>query len=376
MIVKNEEKVLPRLFRSLKDYVDYYVIVDTGSTDGTVELIKREMAGYGIEGEVHERAWENFGVNRQQALELAVEAGKADWVLFIDADEELGVSDPKFYEKLEPGVSYDIEKHHDGVRYAVPHLLNIKDNRYEWRGPVHNYIMTLKGPKQRSLRHDVWIVYHLGEGAKSHGVSHEQKHLRDAKLLEQYLEENPGHPRSQFYLGNSYRDAGHLDKAYEAYGKRVAMKGWEEERFVAQLEMGRISVRRDEPEEVVLRDLLAAYELRPSRAEPLHELAKYFRSKKMWGKAFCFAKAGVNTRKPNDRLFVAQAIYDWMMADELAVAASWVGDYEVSKLGSEHVLARVEEGLQIPEEEVRRVRKNLAFVLGKLAEDSDDGSAS
>jgi glycosyltransferase involved in cell wall biosynthesis len=63
MIVKNEAKVLPRLFRSVKDYIDYYVIVDTGSTDQTIDLIQREMSAYGIEGEVHQREWVNFGVN-------------------------------------------------------------------------------------------------------------------------------------------------------------------------------------------------------------------------------------------------------------------------------------------------------------------------
>src|ERR1051325_6841564 len=107
MIVKNETKVLPRLFRSVKDYIDYYVIVDTGSTDDTIALIRREMSGYGIDGGGHERPWVSVGVNRQQALALAVAADKSDWLLFIDADEELGVSDPKFYEKLEPGESYD-----------------------------------------------------------------------------------------------------------------------------------------------------------------------------------------------------------------------------------------------------------------------------
>src|SRR5688572_18167512 len=140
MIVKNEEKVLPRLFRALKDYVDYYVIVDTGSTDGTMALIRREMAEYGIEGEIHERPWVNFGTNRQQALELAVAADRGDWLLFIDADEELGVSDPTFYEKLEPGQSYDLEKHHGRVRYGVPHLVTVRTAKYRWEGPVHNYL--------------------------------------------------------------------------------------------------------------------------------------------------------------------------------------------------------------------------------------------
>ena len=110
MIVKNETKVLPRLFRSVKDYIDYYVIVDTGSTDGTIELIKAEMKSYGIDGEVHERPWVDFATNRQQALELALSADRCDYLLFIDADEELAVTDPKFYEQLQPGVSYDLEK--------------------------------------------------------------------------------------------------------------------------------------------------------------------------------------------------------------------------------------------------------------------------
>ena len=50
MIVKNEVKVLPRLFGSLKDYIDYYVIVDTGSTDetkGNFGILKQMMKQVG-----------------------------------------------------------------------------------------------------------------------------------------------------------------------------------------------------------------------------------------------------------------------------------------------------------------------------------------
>src|SRR5690606_37030860 len=108
---------------------------------------------------------------------------------------------------------------------------------------------------------------------KSHGLSKEQKYLRDAKLLEEDLQLHPDNARSQFYLAQSYRDAGHLDQAVAAYQKRVSMKGWDEEAFLAQLEVGRLAVKLDKPEAVVLEELLAAYELRPTRAEPLYELA-------------------------------------------------------------------------------------------------------
>ena len=52
MIVKNETPVLGRLFASVKDIIDYCVIADTGSADGTPEFIAREMERYGISGEV------------------------------------------------------------------------------------------------------------------------------------------------------------------------------------------------------------------------------------------------------------------------------------------------------------------------------------
>ncbi|MEI9952196.1 MAG: glycosyltransferase [Pseudomonadota bacterium] len=369
MIVKNEVKVLPRLIRSVKDYIDYYVIVDTGSSDDTIELIRREMAGYGIEGEVHERPWVNFGVNRQQALELAVAANKADWLLFIDADEELGVSDPKFYEKLEAGVSYEIEKHQGEVRYAVRHLVNVRSTVYRWGGPVHNYLDVIEGDQRRELRKDVWIVYHHAQGAKSHGVTQEQKYLRDAKLLEEELARDPSDSRSQFYLAQSYRDAGHYERALDAYKKRATMEnGWDEEQFIAQLEVGRISLQLEKSEAVVLAELLGAYTLRPTRAEPLFELARYYRGKKGYAMATLFAKAGCQTPLPSDRLFIVESVYSWQLLDELAVASYWVGDYATSKGACEAVLEQIERGLALPDDEIERIRGNLAEAILKLDE--------
>jgi glycosyltransferase involved in cell wall biosynthesis len=366
MIVKNEEKVLPRLIRSVKDYIDYYVIVDTGSTDGTIELIGREMSAYGIQGEVHERPWVNFGANRQEALELAIAADKTDWLLFIDADEELGVSDPQFFDKLAPGVSYNVQKHHGESRYSVPHLVNIRASRFRWEGPVHNLLRTIEGPRPVRARKDVWIVYHEYEGAKSHGVTPEQKYLRDAEVLERELEKDPSNARNQILLGQSYRDAGHPDKAVLAYRKRVSMDGWAEEKFIAQLELAKCLVRLGEPEHVVLSEFLSAYHLRPSRAEPLYELTRYFRERKSYAMASLFAKAGVQTRMPDDSLYVFQSIYTWRLLDELSVATFWLADYETSKSACETLLERANQGVKIPEGDLTRIRRNLVGAERKL----------
>src|SRR5580692_7710276 len=88
MIVKNESKVICRCLESVKPLIDYWVIVDTGSKDGTQEIIKKFMKD--IPGELHECPWVNFAHNRNEALSLAKK--KADYLLFIDADDKLEIA--------------------------------------------------------------------------------------------------------------------------------------------------------------------------------------------------------------------------------------------------------------------------------------------
>src|SRR5579872_6946362 len=83
MIVKDEAAVIERCLSSVKDALDYWVIVDTGSTDDTQNVIRKYLND--IPGELHQRPWKNFGHNRNEALKLT--KNKGDYVLFIDADE-------------------------------------------------------------------------------------------------------------------------------------------------------------------------------------------------------------------------------------------------------------------------------------------------
>jgi glycosyltransferase involved in cell wall biosynthesis len=70
MIVKNEAHIVHETLDSVAPYISSWVIVDTGSHDGTQDLIANHMARLGIPGELHERPWRNFGHNRTEALTL------------------------------------------------------------------------------------------------------------------------------------------------------------------------------------------------------------------------------------------------------------------------------------------------------------------
>src|SRR3954469_25950254 len=91
MIVKNEAHVIRRCLDSVLPHIGHWVIVDTGSTDGTQQVVREHMRS--VSGELHERPWRDFGSNRSEAIALT--RGAADYVLVMDADHVLHVP-PKF----------------------------------------------------------------------------------------------------------------------------------------------------------------------------------------------------------------------------------------------------------------------------------------
>lgn len=201
-----------------------------------------------------------------------------------------------------------------------------------------------------------------GEGARSRGITAEEKFLKDAQLLEAELKKHPDDCRSRFYLAQSYHDAGRFKDAYENYLIRAEMPGWDEENFVAQYRAGKLAVRLDKPFGDILALLLKAFEMRPDRgAEPLHELAVYCRNKGCFWQAYMFAKTGSEIPCPDDILFVEKEIYQWRIYDELAVAAYWTGHYRESREASEKILRLP---LNLPDAE--RIRKNLDFARQKI----------
>lgn len=352
MIVKDEEHVLERCLRSVLPLVDWWVVVDTGSSDGTRELVRKVMADR--PGQLLERPWVSFGHNRQEALQAAEDLAEStpdDLVLWIDADEEM-VGLPETLRGWEDtardadAVSLDVR--FGDLRYH--RVAGVRLGRgWRWTGAVHEYL-DLPGARVTHLPAPTVLV--RKEGARSLDPD---TYRKDAALLEAELRRNPDDPRTQFYLAQSWSDAGEVERALEAYRLRAANeRGWHSERAVALHRVARCLERLDRCAEEVVAAYAAAWEAAPHRAEPLVDLARTERLRGRHHLAHLYAERAVALPVPDpSELFVDVATYTWRALDEYAVACGWTGRLAEGRRAAEAALAAH------PDEP--RLRANLAW---------------
>lgn len=204
MIVKDEAVFLPRCLESIKDVADQIIIVDTGSTDRTVD-IAREYTQY-----VYFHPWEgDFSKHRNQSLGYAT----GDWILVVDADEELLADHSQVRCELNDsttdavaariinknsGSGKDIS--FDSIRFFRNH------QGFHYQGIVHEQLV---GPNNLKLS-DIRIMHHgygLGEQVAL------KKHQRTSVMLKQQLEQDPENLFALINLSISCLSAGNHEDA-------------------------------------------------------------------------------------------------------------------------------------------------------------------
>ena len=349
MIVRNEAATIRRCLASAKPFISCWSIVDTGSTDSTRDIIAAELAN--VPGQLVERPWLNFGHNRTESFELARDWLRkhnfdlpTTWCLMLDADHEL--ENHGFVASELRDDCYLIDQYDAHVTYGNARLLRAS---IPWisAGVTHEF---WTGPGNRSSLTSLRIHDHNDGGSRG------DKFVRDEKLLRHGLIDEPNNERYVFYLAQTYEGMGRSDDAIEWYRKRTQLGGFEEERWMAQLRLGRILLNIDEPQGI--HELLVAFEQRPSRAEPLYSLARYYRERSKNQLAYLFAKRAQTIAKPADTLFVEHPIYERGVIEELAIVSYYAGDRNTGVLASERLLLSAE-----PNESVE---SNLAFYAQPL----------
>jgi glycosyltransferase involved in cell wall biosynthesis len=345
MIVKNEAAVIARCLASVRDLLSYWVISDTGSTDGTQDLIRAALDG--IPGELHEEPWLNFGHNR--TLNLRHARGKADYLLLIDADmvvQRLGAL---------PALRADsyLLRHAGDTEYRIKRLVS---GRLPWRyeGATHEYLTTDAADVQANL--DELLIEHRADGG-----SRADKFTRDERLLREDLLRDPDNSRAVFYLAQTVRDLGRPAEAIELYSRRASMAGWSEEVYYSLLQVGILTAESgDLPGGIDA--LLRAWEERPRRLEACYELCSRLRLAGRYQAAHAFAAAGIDREMPDDLLFTSPWVYRWGMLFEYSITSYWVGDARASLDACDRLLALPD----LPAVYRKQTLENREFAIASL----------
>ena len=349
MIVRNEAHVVHEVLDCVAPYISSWVIVDTGSEDGTQDIIRKHMADLGIPGELHERPWKHFGHNRSEALDLA--AGHADYIWVIDADD-LVVGTPDF-SQLTAG-SYTVRYGHpEGFTYWRQQIFR---DGLPWRyeGVVHEFVACDEPYENQRLQGDYYI-----ESRRLGGRNLDpQKYARDRDLLLAELERDPEDSRSVFYLAQSYFDLGDFANARSWYMRRAEMGGWGEEVFYSLYRVGQAMEELGEPWPEIQDVYLRAWEARPTRAETLHAIARHYRKEGRYLLGHIFAQRAASIPLPDeDILFVFSAVSTWAARDEQAVCASNLGRHSEAFALCRKLLA----GQELLAEDRTRIATNRDF---------------
>jgi len=360
MIVKNEAHCIHTSLNTIHKYVNYYVVVDTGSTDNTKKVIKEFFDERNISGEIHDRPWKNFGWNRTEAFQCA--KGKGDYVWVFDADDEIcgELVLPEQLEKDMYSLRYKYNNNGNGTTESWwrPQLFNnILDWRYE--GVLHEYVIREESKTYERIEGNYHINPTFTGDRNQDGVN--AKMTKDIAVLTEALQKEPDNLRYVFYLAQSYFTLHQYSKAMECYDKRAKAGGWDEEVYVS---LWRKALCHGElTGEIPFRFLIEAYEYRPQRFEAPFEIIKSCRAQQKFHFAYALAKE-LSGKLPavRDDLFIDASITDWRLQDELSICAYWVGNYEESKDLCFSLLA----GNALPYIEQERVKTNLKFALDKL----------
>jgi len=272
LIVKNEADNLDRCLNSLQGKVDEIIVVDTGSTDGSIEIAQRHGA------RTSTFTWcDDFAAARNASIEQA----QGDWVLWIDADEELFEDPPGAIRQL-----VDWPDKPEGFLVTCRNLTDtegqINSQIRQWRlfqnhlglrfhGRIHEHLVHADGSTEVNLlfQDAVWIR-HWGYIPDPERTP--RKRMRNASLLQLALEDDPNDPFTHYNIGKQFAAHREFEPGLQALQKAIELwqaRGRVPQAYVgnmfalainAALELGNnqlsVDIEAQVPESVVSPDIL------------------------------------------------------------------------------------------------------------------------
>ncbi len=382
-ICKNESHCVVNMLNSLKGVSDMIVFTDTGSTDGTQDIIRKWGEENNIPTFVFDRPFDNFENSRNHALQMAREMAEKQgwkkeetWTHWLDCDETLIVDTKVFDKKKLDKDLYMINTFIGMMKYTRNTFLRMSVAG-RWYGPVHEFI-TVESPNSTSglmegLHVDVKMI---GASWKGNIADKYKKH---AALLEDYIDNKDRNARWVFYTAQSYHDSASLPdnkeeneermrRSIKYYQERVnRLDGYEEERFYSQFRIGTIMKVLEKPWAEVHQALLKAYAMEPLRAEPIKVIIDHYLSTGEWHMAYVYTKFAkgtfhCNNPYPARLLFVDESLYNWKLLESHAAACVYTGRKEEGKQCFDEIIGLLKKNPQwFSPEDAQKIQLNSQF---------------
>lgn len=324
MIVRNEEENIARALASVRPFISTWVIIDTGSTDRTMDIIRDTY--HDIPGLLLQRPWVNFGHNRSEALAACM--GSMDWAIMLDADDTMeGVPPPSELWTRTDIDGFVVQIQHKNILHRRIQIFNMK-SMWIYRGAVHEHPLCAKQNPVIVALPDSITMKTRCEGYRSRNPN---KYLDDADLLLKDYQQDPTYLRTVFYLAQSYRDAGDFVNAIKYYKEYITSpyKTWQQEVYICMMNI----VQLTDDKEEAMKYAWDSIEICPHRIEAVYALLQKWRTNKYTPNHQLYALANYcKNRMPGDNdLFTVSDVYVWGMDFETAIVACVMNDFNTAR---------------------------------------------
>lgn len=381
-ICKNESKVINRMLDSNKSIVDLIVCNDTGSTDGTQDIIKKWGEENNIPTFVFERPFDDFEKSRNFAMQKLKEVvSDLEWNpdkvhgYWCDCDEQIVVSS-NFNKDQFRNDLYMINTFIGSMKYTRNTFFRVS-KAFRWYGVVHEFIVCDDKNITSGLAENIHVNVSM-DGASWQG-SIPAKYLSHAHKLETYINESRQDPRWIFYTAQSYHDSASLPdnkeeneerlrRSLKYYKERVSRTdGYAEEIYYSQFRIGTIMRVLEDPWNLTHQELLKAYSMDPLRGESIKTIIDYYLQVGEWHMAYLytkFAKENFHGKNPYPTrlLFVDESLYKWKFLEAHAAACFYTGRQSESKETYNKILQAVKDHPEsFTPEDLNKIQMNAQF---------------
>lgn len=244
MIVKNEKRMLRRCLDSVKDHVDEMIIVDTGSTDGT-QGIALSYAGFTSPARKHplnvqvlDFEWCN---DFSAARNFGLEAANGDWILQLDADEELATGHDLLHELAADSdkdvylinleIGNDASSAGKGIyqSFSLPRLFR-NSTKFRFHNPIHESLPAFE--QRRTGQAPGITILHFGPALDS-PEEVEERHRRNLEMLRQAIAKQPRNGYFFYMLAGEQAHLGDFESACRSLTKAIDLERDKSKRYVA-----------------------------------------------------------------------------------------------------------------------------------------------